>query len=339
MSKKNSSVNLEHYFNSLKDFSEVYLKFKKKLDIQRPKSLAVAVSGGPDSLALAALTKAYSYNKKLKVYFVLINHNLRKNSLKEARKVKLLLKKKKIFLHIVSNNLKITNNIQSQARKIRYDLLSKFCKNNKVKTILTGHNLEDQVETFFIRLSRGSGLTGLSSMRPISVLKGNIKLFRPLLDVEKKTLIKISKSFFGLFIQDPSNKNSRYLRTRIRNLKKPLSLSGINYEQIKKSIDNLASSRAALDKYYTSTINTLVQKSRNEVLINLKKLKKCSDDLKLRVINESIKYLRKNYYNPRSIKVLNMVKRVESKAFKKSTLGGCIFIKKKDTLCLKPENI
>ena len=338
MSKKNSSVNLENYLNSFKGLSRVYLEFKKKLDNQRIKSLVVAVSGGPDSLALAALTKAYSYNKKLKVYFVLINHNLRKNSLQEARKVKLLLKKK-IFLHIISNNHKITKNIQSQARKIRYDLLSKFCKNNKVRTILTGHNLEDQVETFFIRLSRGSGLTGLSSMRPLSVLKGNIKLFRPLLDVEKKTLIKISKSFFGLFIQDPSNKNSKFLRTKIRNLKKPLRLSGINYEQIKKSIDNLASSREALDKYYKRTINTLVQKSRNEVFINLKKLKECSNELKLRAINESIKYLRKNYYNPRSIKVLNMVKKVESKTFKKSTLGGCIFIKKKDTLCLKPENI
>ena len=96
--QKNSSVNLENYLNSFKGLSRVYLEFKK-LDNQRIKSLVVAVSGGPDSLALAALTKAYSYNKKLKVYFVLINHNLRKNSLQEARKVKLLLKKKNIFTY------------------------------------------------------------------------------------------------------------------------------------------------------------------------------------------------------------------------------------------------
>ena len=100
--------------------------------------------------------------------------------------------------------------------------------------------------------------------------------------LKKKLLLKFQKVFFGLFIQDPSNKNSKFLRTKIRNLKKPLRLSGINYEQIKKSIDNLASSREALDEYYKRTINTLVQKSRNEVFINLKKLKECSNELKLR---------------------------------------------------------
>ena len=64
----------------------------------------------------------------------------------------------------------------------------------KVKIILTAHNLEDQVETFFIRLSRGSGITGLSGMKTISKLDKDVSLFRPLLDV-KKTLIKISKKY------------------------------------------------------------------------------------------------------------------------------------------------
>ena len=73
-------------------------------------------------------------------------------------------------------------------------MLNNFCKKKNLKTIITGHNLDDQVETFFIRLSRGSGLTGLSAMKPLSKLDKKIRLFRPLLDVKKDSLIKISKT-------------------------------------------------------------------------------------------------------------------------------------------------
>ena len=76
-----------------------------------------------------------------------------------------------IKIKIFSNKKKIQNNIQSQARVARYDLLSSYCLKKGLKIILTAHNLEDQVETFFIRLSRGSGLTGLSSMSPLIDLK------------------------------------------------------------------------------------------------------------------------------------------------------------------------
>ena len=119
-------------------------------------------------------------------------------------------------------------------------MLTDYCKKNGIKVLLTAHNLEDQVETFFIRLSRGSGLKGLSSMRPISKIEKQITLFRPLLDVKKKFLIKISKNIFGKYIKDPSNRDDKYLRTKIRNLKKPLEKSGIKYDQIFRSINNLS---------------------------------------------------------------------------------------------------
>ena len=131
-------------------------------------------------------------------------------------------------------------NTQSEARVVRYNLLTDFCKRKKIKTILTAHNLEDQVETFFIRLSRGSGLYGLSSMKQISEISKKIHLVRPLLDVKKEKLIKISKTVFGKYFKDPTNVNSKYLRTRIRSLKKSLEKSGINYDQIFQSIKNLA---------------------------------------------------------------------------------------------------
>ena len=96
MSKKNSSVNLKKVFKDHKDLSNIFLDFKNKLDIFKKKKFLIAVSGGPDSLALVALSKAYSsYNKKIKFYYLLVDHNIRKNSSKEAIQVKNLLKKKK----------------------------------------------------------------------------------------------------------------------------------------------------------------------------------------------------------------------------------------------------
>ena len=94
MSKKNSSVNLKNGFKNFKDLSYIFQNFKNKLDRLNEKSYTVAVSGGPDSLALAALSKAYSHIKKTKFSYVLVDHNIRKNSSKEAKQVKNLLKKK-----------------------------------------------------------------------------------------------------------------------------------------------------------------------------------------------------------------------------------------------------
>ena len=337
MSKKNSNVNLKNGFKDFKDLSNIFFNFKKKLNKLNKKSYVIAVSGGPDSLALVALAKAYNYEKKTKFYYVLINHNIRKNSGKEAKQVKNLLKKNKIILKIISNKKKISRNIQGQARNIRYKMLVNFCKAKKSNTILTAHNLEDQVETFFIRLSRGSGLTGLSAMKPLSKLASNVKLYRPLLDVKKISLKKISTYSFGKYFKDPSNINQKYLRTKIRNLKGPLKKSGIEYEQIVKSINNLASSKATLEAYFKKIFKEIIKTSKKEIIINLKKFKVLNNEAKISVINESIKKLMKNYYNPRYKKVETLIKNIEKTNFKKSTLAGCLFVKRDDKLCLKVE--
>ena len=337
MSKKNSSVNLKNGFKDFKDLSNIFKGFKNKLDRLNKKSYTVAVSGGPDSLALVALTKAYSYTKKTKFRYVLVDHNIRRESALEAKQVKNLLKKNKINLIIISNKKKINRNIQSLARNTRYEILSNYCKVNKIKTLLTAHNLEDQVETFFIRLSRGSGLKGLSAMKSLSKINHQINLYRPLLDTKKKFLIKISKNVFGKYFKDPSNKNYKYLRTKVRNLKKPLEQSGIEYEQIIKSIKNLAFSKDTLEGYFKTVFKDIIKNNRKEILIDFKKFRQLSNEVKIAAINESIKKLKKNYYNPRTKKVENLIKSIEKSNFKKSTLGGCIFILKNGNLCLKIE--
>jgi len=339
MSKRNLSVNLKSGFKEFKDLSIIFQNFKNKLDNLNKKSYAIAISGGPDSLALAALTKAYSYTKKTKFRYVLVDHNIRKNSAQEAKQVKNLLKRNKINLKIILNKKKITKNIQGLARKIRYEILSNYCKRNEINTLLTAHNLEDQVETFLIRLSRGSGLKGLAAMNSLSKINNKINLYRPLLDTKKKYLEKISRNTFGKYFKDPSNKNLKYLRTKVRNLKKPLKNSGIEYEQIIKSINNLASSKDTLDGYFKKIFKDVIKKKNKEILINFNKFKKYNKEIKIALINESIKRIKKNYYSIRSKKVYNLIKSIEKINFKKSTLGGCAFVVKKDYLSLKIEKI
>ena len=91
----------------------------------------------------------------------------------------------------------------------------------------------------------------------------------------------------------------------------------------------MASSKETIDEYFKKIFLEVVKKSKKEVSLNLKKFNKITIDLKIRVINESIKIVKNNYYNPRSEKVTRLIKKIENKAFLKATLSGCIFTKKK----------
>ena len=335
MRRKNSSVIFKEGFINQEEIFKIYSVFKKKLKSFIKKKLLVAVSGGPDSLALTALLKAFSYEKKCKIYYVLIDHNLRKDSSKEAQLVKKLLKKHNINLFVLKNKKTIDKNVQSQARKIRYDLLIEFCKKKGISTILTAHNLEDQVETFFIRLSRGSGLHGLSSMKEISKLEKKITLVRPLLDIKKIQLIEISKSVFGKFYKDPSNNDTKYLRTRIRGLKTILEKKGINYDQIAKSIKNLSSSRDTLDLYFNKIYKDLLITKKKYISLNLDKFNNLNQEMRMRVLSRSIKEISKSYYLVRSKKIINLDTKLKIKNNFKLSLSGCLIFKDKKQIIIK----
>ena len=159
-----------------KKISAIYLKLKSVLSKHKQNnSFAVAVSGGPDSMALAFLSNLLANETRYKIYFLLVDHGIRTNSAQEALQVKKLLKKNGINLQVLRNRKKISKNIQKTARDLRYELLIEFCRKNRVTSLLTAHHKDDQVETFLIRLSRGSGVEGLSSMSQSTNLKYGIK--------------------------------------------------------------------------------------------------------------------------------------------------------------------
>ena len=174
-------------------------------------------------------------------------------------------------------------------------------------------------------------------MKQINKIGNSINLARPLLDIKKIQLVKISKVIFGKYYKDPTNKNKKYLRTKIRNLKKSLETSGINYDQIFKSIKNLASSRDTLDLYFTKIYREAVDNKKDKIFINLKNFNSFNQEMKMRIIKQSITDITKAYYAPRSKKILNLIDQLKIKKNVRFTLGGCFVLKEKNHIILRKE--
>ena len=326
MSKKNSIVlNHKNCLSNSEQILNTYNNFKKKIQKFKTNKFLVAVSGGPDSMALAAFCKVLeSNNKKKKFYYTHINHGIRKNSYTESKKVKKILKKQSITLKIINNRKKISNNMQHNARKVRYTLLNKECKKKSIKFILTGHHKDDQIETFLIRLSRGSGVQGLSAMNTTSHIDNKIKIFRPFLSESKKNLVNITKRIFGTYIKDPSNNNQKFLRSNVRKLLPLLNKYGIGDDQIIKSINNLRSSSKTINIYFKEISGKLLRRKGKEIYIKKKDLFSLNDELQIRTLGFAIKSLNKSDYPPRSKKILTALKFLNTSKEIKHQLGGCL---------------
>jgi len=240
--------------------NSIYKGFEKLLiDKKLSGNLAVAVSGGADSMALAFLTKCYSILNNVNIKYYHLDHRLRFNSEAEAKLVKLKLKKFDINCKILTwKGKKPNSNIQSIARENRYKLFLKESIKDKVRTILVAHHIEDLYESFILRLLRGSGLKGLTSF---SVLKtqvrqySNVAILRPLININKKNLIYIVKNTFNFYLKDPSNENILFKRVRIRKLINDLKREGLDEKKLKMTINNLSESNLTINHYVNKNIS------------------------------------------------------------------------------------
>ena len=318
-----------------------YKKFKSIVykDIKR-KNFALAVSGGADSLCMAYFAKIYSLEYNNKIHTLIVDHGLRKESTHESFKVKNILFKKKIRSKILKWRGDIPKkNIQKNARDIRYGLLSDYCFKNKVKYLLTAHHGDDQIENFFIRLLRGSGLSGLSSMPEKIKYNKNLKIIRPFLKFEKKDLKYVTLDYFKTYIKDPSNKNKKYLRVKIRKYRKNLEKEGLDTKKIMKTVDNLLSANEALNFYKNKSLHKHVSfVSKNKCLVNKKIFSDEANEIIFKSFSDILSLVSGTYYPPRSKKVLNLINRLKFKKFIKSTLGGCIIEERDNFILISKES-
>jgi len=340
--KKTIHKSLLNHLNNSK-VKKVFNGFKNYLDkfIKKKDKIGVAISGGPDSLALAFLAKCYFLTNKLEAKFFIVDHKIRKESSKEAKLVRLFLKKFHINCEILKwYGKKPHSNIQGIARNKRYALLKNACKKNDIKHLLIGHHIDDLYENFFIRLLRGSGLKGLTSFgETIKEEESNVIILRPLIKFEKKHLIYISKNVFKFFIEDPSNQNLNFQRSRIRKLIFDLNKEGLDKKKLDLTIRNLKSSNNSINFYVTKNIqdNAKFIKQENTYILN-KFFFNQSQEVIFRSFSTVLKKISSRYYPPRGKSITDLILKINSIKYKKFTLGGCYVEKINETILITKEN-
>lgn len=194
--------------------------------------LAVAVSGGADSMALVMLAQEWVQEKGGCVTALVVDHQLRPESTQEAYQVLQWLTNLGIAAVLLSwTGPKPSTRIQERARNVRYGLLEEWCQNHGVLHLLTAHHEGDQWETVMQRLNRGSGIAGLRGIlaqtyRPFG------RILRPLLSIKKTELINYLDLIKQNYIRDPSNENSKYERVRWRKQRVELENEGYNAYEV-----------------------------------------------------------------------------------------------------------
>jgi tRNA(Ile)-lysidine synthase len=221
-------------------------RFRRRLDqlVPNQRRLAVAVSGGPDSLALLLLAAAARPGE---IIAATVDHGLRDGSRAEAEMVAALCQRIGVPHEILTATWKEepTTAIQERARIMRYRLLAGWAKRHAINVLLSAHHADDQAETFLMRLVRGSGVRGLSAMRPVRRFPGlGIAVVRPLLGWRRSELAEVLAAAGVTAAADPSNDDEQFERVRMR---KALGTGDwANPVAIARSAGNLAQADEAL---------------------------------------------------------------------------------------------
>ena len=324
------------YNLSNKRIKKLYNFFEKNFQIKE--KFAVAVSGGSDSLALVFFTKVYSIKHNLKIKYLIVDHKLRKESTLEAKKTRNVLSNFGIKSEILTwKGKKPLSNIQSQARKKRYNLLFLRCKNLKISNLVLGHHLDDLYENFFIRMMRGSGLKGLTSLEKKTTID-KINLIRPLLDIEKKDLEFISNHVFNFFIKDPSNENINFKRIKVRKIIDQFKRSGLEKDKLLLTVKNLKISNNALKFYIEQNkrLNSFMDKKNNKLFLNGLFFKQ-PYEVVFRSFSDSLKIIGGKYFSARGRKIDHILQMIDNDSLKKVTLAKCIVKKANQTVIIMKE--
>ena len=334
------------YLTKLKDpqILKLFNLFSNKLvslDLKN-KKIMVGISGGADSLSVLFFSQCFALKHHAKIYPVIIDHKLRKESTTEANNLKYKLKKNfNINCKILSKkNVKINKNIQSNARDLRYDLFLNECNKQKIDYLILGHHKDDLIENFFIRFLRGSGLKGLVSFdKNVSYYNG-IKIIRPFLSIPKKDLFKTNKKTFGFFVDDSTNNDDKFLRNRIRKLLINLDKEGLKFNKFYLTLKNLSKSNQVIEFFVEKNVveNSKYFEKHKKIILNHSFFKN-PEEIILRSFSRVIQNIsnKKNY--PRGKKVLGLLDSLRfSNKNVKLTLSGCIIEKISNSVIIYQEN-
>jgi tRNA(Ile)-lysidine synthase len=233
------------------DNSPISAQHAKRLfaDWKGAPAIILAVSGGPDSIALMWLAARWrrALARGPRLIAVTVDHGLRAEAAAEARDVKRLARK----LDLPHRSMRWTgakpkSGVPAAARAARYRLLAKAARDHGATHILTAHTRDDQAETLLMRLLRGSGVAGLAAMAPVTEREG-LLLARPFLNVSKSQLIATLNKAKVAFADDPTNRDVKFTRPRIRAVMPVLAAEGGDARNLARLASRLARANAAIE--------------------------------------------------------------------------------------------
>lgn len=300
---------------------------EKHPDIKTENKIAIAVSGGPDSMALAHCL-IENFDKHITI--ISVDHQLRVESNDEIEKIEkwaAQFDSTRIFFKRLNwQGLKPDKAIMENARSARYDLMTDFCAVENIKTLFIGHHQDDQAETFLMRLSKGSGLDGLSCMKELTQFD-RVLLARPFLKHLKSDLIDYCHTHQIPFLIDPSNKNNKFMRPRLRKIMDGLAGEGLTPKRLFLTAKRLNRAREALEILTNNALHHLLLESdQNVITLDFQAFKTYPEEIGLRVLKHCLEEFRGNaQYNVRMERLEDLFDALwlKPEIFTARTLGGC----------------
>ena len=307
--------------------------FGKRLARLEPGArVGVAFSGGPDSLGLLILAAKWAAKSpRRSVVALTVDHGLRAEAAAEARYCARIAKSLGVKHRILRwQGDKPKAGIQAAAREARYALLEEACRKEKLDSLLVAHHLEDQAETFLLRLARGSGVDGLAGMaasRWLADPQGAppVRLLRPLLDVPRTALRAVVARAGLEAIEDPSNDNPKYDRVKVRQMAEALSSLGLSAQRLADTASNMARAKEALDAETDAFLkNDAKLYATGCVELAAAAFLKLPEEIALRVLAEVLKYVGASAYPPRFEALMGLYAEMQAgKLGRGRTLNGC----------------
>lgn len=293
--------------------------------------IAVAVSGGADSMALAHMLSYYAQarHKPLHIHALTVDHALRADSADEAARVGVWLSQlPHVSHHILRWDCpKPVARIMEAARAARYRLMINDCQNRGISMLAVAHHGDDQAETFLMRLARGSGLDGLAAMRPMHAYGDKVSLWRPLLGMAHDDLVTYCRINNLPWVEDPTNRSQRHTRNRLRASRAVLEAEGLSSKRLNETARRLDRASDALRILSERLLErALLEKSDDAWTLNLGILKDEPAELTVRVLRRALEELgAKKGYGPRLEKVEEITHIfLETAASHTLTLSGCV---------------
>jgi len=300
-----------------------------------PDALGVAVSGGSDSLALLALSNDWRAAGGPALHAVTVDHGLRPGSADEARMVARLCEGWGVpHTTLLWRDRDGGGNLPDRARRARYRLMAGWAHEEGIGCIALGHTLDDQAETFLMRLSRGAGVDGLSAMAPRWDHDG-ITFARPLLEVGREELRDALRARGLAWIDDPSNDDPVYERARVRRALAVLSPLGIDAPTLSSVAANLADVRDTLYVQVARAAAEIARIEAGDVVVAWAGLAALDPEIARRLLQEAILWISGAGYPPRGRAMTRLVGALSGG--KSPTLHGCRFITRAGTVRITRE--